>query len=43
MTKRVIIYTRVSTKNQDTEAQILKLKKYCKNNNYQIVKIFEDI
>jgi len=43
MTKRVIIYARVSTKNQDTDAQLLKLKEYCKNHNYQVVQILEDI
>jgi len=41
--KKVIIYARVSTKNQDTDAQLLKLKEYCKNHNYQVVQILEDI
>ena len=40
--KKIIIYTRVSTKDQNTESQILKLKEYCKNHNYQVVAIFED-
>ena len=42
-TKKVIIYARVSTKNQDTQSQLLKLKEYCKNHNYQIVEILEDV
>jgi DNA invertase Pin-like site-specific DNA recombinase len=41
--KKIIIYARVSTKNQDTEAQLFKLKEYCKNHNYQIVETLEDI
>lgn len=41
--KKVIIYTRVSTKDQSTESQLLKLKGYCKNHNYLVVAIYEDI
>jgi DNA invertase Pin-like site-specific DNA recombinase len=41
--KRVIIYARVSTKNQDTKSQLLKLQEYCKNHSYKIVDILEDI
>ena len=41
--KKVIIYTRVSTKDQSTESQLLKLKEYCKNHNYLVVAIYEDI
>jgi len=40
--KKILIYARVSTKNQDTVSQLLKLQEYCKNHNYEIVKIFED-
>jgi len=40
----VAIYSRVLTKNngQDTQNQIIQLKKFCKSNNYQIYKIYED-
>lgn len=41
--KKVIIYTRVSTKDQSTESQLLKLKEYCKNHNYKVVAKYEDI
>lgn len=41
--KKVIIYARVSTSNQDTQSQLLKLKEFCKNHNYEIVEILEDI
>ena len=41
--KKIIIYARVSTKNQDTQSQLLKLKEYCRNHNYKIVEILEDI
>jgi|SaaInlStandDraft_7_1057024.scaffolds.fasta_scaffold87457_1 DNA invertase Pin-like site-specific DNA recombinase len=40
---KIIIYTRVSTKNQDIEMQISKLKEYCKNHNYEIINIFQDV
>ena len=41
---KVAIYSRVSTKDkgQDTQNQIIQLKKFCKSNNYQIYKIYED-
>jgi DNA invertase Pin-like site-specific DNA recombinase len=41
---KVAIYSRVSTKNkgQDTQNQIIQLKKFCKSKNYQIYKIYED-
>ena len=41
--KKVVIYARISTKNQDTQSQLLKLKEYCKNHNYKIVDTLEDI
>ena len=40
--KKVIIYTRVSTKDQTTESQLLKLDEYCKNHDYLVVAKFED-
>ena len=43
LNKKVIIYARVSTSNQDTQSQLFKLEEYCKNHNYQVVKILEDI
>ncbi len=41
--KKIIIYTRVSTKDQTTESQILKLDEYCKNHDYKVVAKYEDI
>lgn len=41
--KKVIIYARVSTKNQDTQSQLLKLQQYCKNHDYNVVEILEDV
>lgn len=41
--KKIIIYARVSTKNQDTQSQLLKLKEYCENHDYLVVEILEDI
>ena len=41
--KKVIIYARVSTKDQSTESQLLKLEEYCKNHDYLIVAKYEDI
>ena len=40
--KKVIIYTRVSTKDQTTESQLLKLNEYCKNHDYKVVAKYED-
>jgi site-specific DNA recombinase len=39
---RVGIYERVSKKGQTTLNQELELKKYCQNNNYEIVDIYKD-
>lgn len=41
---KVAIYSRVSTKNkgQDTQNQILQLKKYCISKGYEIYNIYED-
>jgi len=41
--KKVIIYARVSTKNQDTQMQLLKLKEYAKNHDFDVIAILEDI
>jgi DNA invertase Pin-like site-specific DNA recombinase len=41
--KKVIIYTRVSTKEQSVESQKEKLKELAKNHDYEIVVIFEDV
>lgn len=38
----VAAYYRVSTASQDLESQKYKVREYAKNNNYQIVKEFED-
>ena len=40
---RVALYTRVSTEKQDYENQLYQLKEYCKNNNWQIYKIYAEI
>lgn len=39
----VIIYCRVSTKNQSLEAQEFSCKDYCQNNNYNILKIIHEV
>jgi DNA invertase Pin-like site-specific DNA recombinase len=41
--KKAIIYTRVSTHNQDTKMQLLKLKEYANNHDYDVIAILEDI
>jgi len=40
---RVSIYTRVSTQDQTTENQLLQLRKFCQNNNYEIVAEYSDV
>jgi len=42
MTKKVIIYARVSTKDQDPDLQIRQLKQFAKDRNFKIVKTFEE-
>ena len=44
MTKKVAIYTRVSTsdKNQTTENQLRELTAYCDRMDYEVTKIYED-
>ena len=39
---KVAIYVRVSTKEQTTLNQELRLKEYCKRNNYEIYNIYKD-
>jgi DNA invertase Pin-like site-specific DNA recombinase len=41
--KKVIIYTRVSTKSQNLESQKEKLIELSKNHNYKIVAMFDDV
>ncbi len=45
MTKKikVVLYTRVSTKEQTNENQIIELRRFCENNNYEIVKEYSDV
>lgn len=40
--KRVFIYTRVSTLDQNTELQKRELLEYCERQNWTVVQIFED-
>ena len=42
MNKRAVIYTRVSTKEQTTESQLIPLKEYAKNACLDIVEIIQD-
>jgi len=42
MTKKVIIYARVSTRDQDPDLQIRQLKQFAKDRNFKIVKTFEE-
>lgn len=42
MSRKVVLYVRVSTDKQDYNRQISDLKNYCSNSNYQIEKIFEE-
>lgn len=42
-TKKVIIYARVSTKNQDTKMQLLKLQEYAKNHQFDVIAVLEDV
>lgn len=42
MKSKVVLYVRVSTDKQDYNRQIRDLTSFCKNNNYQIEKIFEE-
>jgi len=36
------IYTRVSTNDQTNDNQLIELRKFCQNNNYEIVKEYSD-
>jgi len=40
---KVAIYTRVSTKEQSVEMQILKCKSYCEYSKHEVYKIYKDI
>ena len=40
--KKIAIYIRVSTAEQTTENQLLKLREYCKNNEYEY-EVFEEV
>ena len=40
--QKVVIYTRVSTKEQDYQRQINELVKYTEQHNFQLVKIFAE-
>jgi len=39
---KVAIYTRVSTNDQTNDNQLIELRKFCQNNNYEIVKEYSD-
>jgi DNA invertase Pin-like site-specific DNA recombinase len=43
LNNNVIIYCRISTKNQSLEAQEFTCKEYCKNNNYNIINIIHEV
>lgn len=40
---KTAIYVRVSTDKQESENQLIELREYCKNSNYEIVKEYIDI
>lgn len=42
MSKKAVIYTRVSTVDQDAEKQIPDLEEYCKRRGFQVIKILTD-
>lgn len=42
MTKKICVYTRVSTKTQDLQIQKDEILKYCKFKEYEIVAMYED-
>jgi len=39
---KVCIYTRVSTQDQTNENQLLELRRFCQNNNYEIIAEYSD-
>ncbi len=39
---RVVVYLRVSTEEQDPQAQLKEIEKFCQEKGWEIVKIFED-
>lgn len=42
MTKKVIIYARVSTKDQDPDLQIRQLLQFAKDRNFKVIKTYEE-
>lgn len=40
---KVAIYARVSTEEQDADKQVYICREYCKNNNYEIAEIYQDV
>jgi len=42
MTKKVIIYARVSTSDQDPGLQIRQLKQFAKDRNFKVIKTYEE-
>jgi DNA invertase Pin-like site-specific DNA recombinase len=42
MTKKVVIYTRVSTLDQTIDNQLLKLRDHCSKMGWEIVKKYAD-
>ena len=43
MKQNAIIYTRVSTGDQNTQRQVNDLKKYAEYKNYNVIEVFEDV
>lgn len=40
MTKKVIIYARVSTRDQDPDLQIRQLNQFAKDRNFKVIKTY---
>lgn len=40
---KVAIYCRVSTEEQDTDKQEFICREYCKNNNFEVFKVYKDV
>jgi len=40
---KAAVYVRVSTRNQEADNQLLQLRKYCINSDYEIFKVYEDV
>ena len=41
--KKIVVYARISTNEQNIESQIDAIQTHCKNNGYEIVETFQDI